>query len=155
MSGAAGAHRSTRVDRPAGDSVSAPAPYGGEWPLEASPSIAEVALKALCPRCGRRTLYAGYIRFAESCTYCGLDFTRFNVGDGPAAFLTLIIGTIIVALAIWLEVAASPPFWVHILIWLPLTVAGVMASLRFAKAALIGIEYRNQAREGRVDKREP
>ena len=28
------------------------------------------------------------------CRACGLDFARFNVGDGPAAFLTLIVGAL-------------------------------------------------------------
>ena len=130
--------------------MSAPAPYGGEWPLEASPSIAEVALKALCPRCGRRTLYAGYIRFAETCAHCGLDFTRFNVGDGPAAFLTLILGTLVVVMAIVLELTVHPPLWLHMLIWIPVTLAGVVLCLRAAKGALIAAEYRNAAREGRL-----
>ena len=53
------------------------------------PKLAEAALFGLCPRCGARTLFAGWTRFADNCRACGLDLTRFNVGDGPAAFLTL------------------------------------------------------------------
>lgn len=117
------------------------------------PSIADAALRGLCPRCGSQTLYAGLLRFAPSCRACGLDFNSFNVGDGPAAFLTLIIGTLITILAIALELSAEPPLWVHALIWLPLTLALTIGSLRLAKAALLALEYRNQAREGRIDPR--
>lgn len=114
------------------------------------PAPAQVALGGLCPACGAKTLFAGSLRFADRCPVCGLDYTRFNVGDGPAAFLTLIVGALIAGLAIWLELAVSPPWWVHAVIWLPVTVIGVMISLRIAKAALLALEYRNKAREGRI-----
>lgn len=78
---------------------------------------------------------------------CGLDITKFNVGDGPAAFLTLIIGAIIVALALWLDAAVRPPFWVHAIIWIPFTAGAVMLGLRVSKAWLLQAEYRNNARE--------
>ncbi len=73
----------------------------------------------------------------------------FNVGDGPAAFLTLILGSIVTGLAIWLELEVSPPWWVH-LVWVPVTLGAVLGSLRLAKGALIALECRNAAREGRL-----
>jgi uncharacterized protein (DUF983 family) len=79
-----------------------------------------------------------------------LDFTQFNVGDGPAAFLILIVGALITIGAVWLELAVSPPFWVHILVWLPLTLALVLGLLRLAKGALLVLEFGNRAREGRL-----
>jgi uncharacterized protein (DUF983 family) len=114
------------------------------------PSPSSVALRGLCPRCGSRTLFAGLATFAPKCRACGLDFQGFNVGDGPAAFLILIVGGLIVGLAIAVELGAQPPFWVHILLWLPLATAAVIAALRVAKAALLALEYRHRAREGRI-----
>ena len=110
----------------------------------------QVALRGLCPRCGARTLFVGIVKFAPSCRACRLDFSAFNVGDGPAAFLILIVGAIVTALAIALELAAEPPFWVHVLLWLPLTAALVVGLLRLAKGLLLALEYRHRAREGRV-----
>ena len=118
-----------------------------------APPILQVALKGLCPRCGKPTLFAKMIKFADRCSACGLDFTRFNVGDGPAAFLTLILGTIVVIGAIMLELTLHPPLWLHMLIWIPVTLAGVIWSLRLAKGALMSAEFRNAAREGRIDPR--
>ena len=109
------------------------------------PSLVRAALLGQCPRCGGRTLFAGWTRFAERCRACGLDLTRFNVGDGPAAFLTLIVGAVIVILALWLQLAAEPAWWVHGLLWGPLTVVGVILGLRLAKAALLQSEYRHKA----------
>lgn len=106
---------------------------------------AEAALLGLCPRCGAKGLFAGWLKFASRCRVCGLDFTQFNVGDGPAAFLTLIIGGIVSALAIMLQLSAHPPFWVHIVLWVPITIAAVIGGLRLAKGALLVTEYRRQA----------
>ena len=108
------------------------------------------AISGRCPQCGAATLFDGVIRFAPKCRACGLDLSAFNVGDGPAAFLTLIIGALVVAGAVTLELTVSPPFWVHVLLWLPITTGAVVGSLRVAKAALLQSEYRNAAREGRI-----
>ncbi|MBA2934698.1 DUF983 domain-containing protein [Sphingomonas sp. CGMCC 1.13654] len=121
-----------------------------ETPPTAEPTIVAAGLQGLCPRCGAKTLFDGMIRFAPRCRVCGLDYDSFNVGDGPAAFLTLIIGTIVCIAAISLELAASPPWWLHVIIWPPVTVALVIASLRVAKGMLIASEYRNRAEEGHL-----
>lgn len=115
---------------------------------EGQPGLVPAALFGLCPRCGARTLFAGMAKFADRCSACQLDFTTFNVGDGPAAFLTLIIGALITALAIGLELAAHPPFWLHALLWIPLTGAAVVWGLRAGKGALLAVEYQRRAGEG-------
>ena len=114
------------------------------------PAPFESGLTGACPRCGAKTLFAGLAGFAPKCRACGLDYSAFNVGDGPAAFLTLIIGALVVGLALTVEVGFSPPFWVHILLWLPFTATCVIFGLRIAKGMLLALEYRNAAREGRV-----
>jgi len=108
------------------------------------------AIAGLCPRCGAKALFAGPIKFAERCPACGLDFSAFNVGDGPAAFLTLIIGAIIAGSAIGVELGFSPPWWVHVLLWPVITLALLLGALRVAKGLLLALEYRNAAREGRI-----
>ena len=112
------------------------------------PSPQQVALRGLCPRCANKTLFAGIATFAPKCRACGLDFSSFNVGDGPAAFLIFIVGGVITGLAIWLELSAEPPFWVHVILWFPLTALMVVGLLRVAKAALLALEYSHRAREG-------
>ena len=124
----------------------------GEPSSKGQPALGEAALFGLCPECGAKTLFAGLTAFAPRCRVCGLDFSKFNVGDGPAAFLTMIVGTLIVILALWLQLSVEPPWWVHVLLWVPLTIGGVIGGLRFAKAALLHSECRNRAGEGRERK---
>jgi uncharacterized protein (DUF983 family) len=115
----------------------------------AAPSLAAAAFQALCPRCGAKTLFAGLTGFAPKCGNCGLDFHAFNVGDGPAAFLILIVGAIVAVGAILLDQMSGPPWWVHI-IWLPVGLSLTIYGLRVGKAALIYQEYKHRAREGRL-----
>ena len=104
-------------------------------------------MKGLCPRCGARTLFAGIATFASRCRACGLDYAAFNVGDGPAAFLIFIVGGIVVALAIALELSVAPPWWVHALLWVPLTAFLTIGLLRIAKGLLLALEYRHRIQD--------
>jgi uncharacterized protein (DUF983 family) len=118
-----------------------------EQSIEGQPSIARAALFGLCPQCGHKTLFAGLGQFADRCGNCGLDFSSYNVGDGPAALLTMGIGALIIVLALIVDTAFRPPFWVHVIIWVPFTAALTVITLRMAKAALLAAEHRNRARE--------
>ena len=138
MSGAAGARRSLRTKLP-----------GDNPKQEGQPPVWRAALFGLCPECGAPTLFDGPVKFRAKCDSCGLDYGRYNVGDGPAAFLTLIIGALLIALALTLDFALNPPLWVHILLWVPLTVAAVVYGLRLAKGALLASEHQRRAAEGR------
>jgi uncharacterized protein (DUF983 family) len=117
----------------------------------AAPEPIESATRGACPRCGEPTLFASFVRFADKCPGCGLDFTTFNVGDGPVVFMTLGIGALIVMLALWVEFTFEPGVLIHALLWIPLTLALVVVSLRFGKGLLLALEYKNAAREGRID----
>ena len=106
------------------------------------------ALAGACPRCGEGALFAGPVRFAARCEACGLELAQFNVGDGPAAFLILIVGALLTVGAIIVELAVEPAWWVH-LVWIPLGAALTVYGLRFGKGLLLAQEYRHSAREGR------
>jgi len=138
MSGAAGARRSPRTDLTNESDIK-----------KGQPPVGRAALFGLCPQCGAQTLFEGVAKFAPRCRVCGLDFESYNVGDGPAAFLTMIIGALIVVAAILVDFAFAPPFWVHVILWVPITGAAVVFGLRIAKAALLASEHQRQAAEGR------
>jgi uncharacterized protein (DUF983 family) len=123
-------------------------------PAHQAPHPLESALRGLCPRCGAPGLFATFLRFSDRCRVCGLDFAGFNVGDGAAAFLIMIVGGLMTLCAIIVELTWSPPLWVHILLWVPLTFILTVGSLRVAKGLLLALEYKNAAREGRIVKRD-
>jgi uncharacterized protein (DUF983 family) len=116
-------------------------------------TLAETILRGLsckCPRCGRGKLYAGFLTLAEKCEACGLDCAFMDSGDGPAVFIIMIAGAIVVGSALIVEVKYQPPFWVHAALWLPLTLAVTLWPLRAAKSLLIALQFFHKAAEGRL-----
>jgi uncharacterized protein (DUF983 family) len=118
-----------------------------DWYPPVSPLAAGLGCK--CPRCGRGRLFAGLLRVAERCEACGLDLAKQDSGDGPAVFVILILGFIVVGLALWVEFAYEPPFWVHAVLWIPLIVFGALLMLRPFKATLIALQYKHRWSEER------
>jgi uncharacterized protein (DUF983 family) len=108
--------------------------------------------KGRCPRCGKGHLFAGFLTVAPRCEACGLDYSFADAADGPAIFVMLIIGFVIVGLALWVEVTRNPPLWLHFVLWIPLVFVLCLPALRLAKGVLIALQYANKAEEGRWDR---
>ncbi|ODN71635.1 DUF983 domain-containing protein [Methylobrevis pamukkalensis] len=107
-------------------------------------------LRGRCPRCGNGPLFKGFLDTAPSCRACGLDFKFIDAGDGPAVFVILIVGFIVVGAALVTEVRWQPPIWLHILLWFPLTLGLGLGMLRPLKGLMIALQYKNRAEEGRL-----
>ncbi len=86
------------------------------------------------------------------CEQCGLDFAFIDAGDGPAVFVILFAGFIVVGAALIVEVVYQPPYWVHALLWAPLILVTTIGPLRPMKGLLIALQYHHKAAEGRFDK---
>jgi uncharacterized protein (DUF983 family) len=106
-------------------------------------SVARAALLCRCPRCGEGPLFTGLLTVRPSCPVCGLDFSAQDAGDGPAVFVILFLGLIVVGLAALVELKFSPPLWVHPVLWTPLIIGGAIVMLRPLKAGLIALQYRH------------
>jgi uncharacterized protein (DUF983 family) len=102
------------------------------------------ALGCRCPRCGQGKLFAGLLNVRRACEVCGLDLSAQDAGDGPAVFVILFLGLIVVGLAALVEIRFSPPMWVHLVLWTPLILGGAVAMLRPMKAGLIALQYRHR-----------
>ncbi len=53
--------------------------------------------------------------------------------------------------AVWLELSQEPPFWVHLVLWAPLSVVALLVLMPRVKALLIAMKYKHKASEGRLD----
>ncbi len=106
-----------------------------------------------CPRCGEGHLFHGFLDLRPSCEKCGLDYGFADAGDGPAVFVILIGGFIVVFAALATEFAYQPPYWVHAVLWLPLALILTLGPLRPIKGLLIALQYHHKAREGRLERR--
>lgn len=111
----------------------------------------KAGLSGRCPRCGEGRLFEGFLGVGERCGNCRLDYSFADAGDGPAVFVILIIGFVVVGLALWMEVSYTPPLWLHFMLWIPLTLVLSLVTLRALKGLLIVLQYRNKAAEGRLD----
>ncbi len=124
-------------------------------PVPPSVSPLAVAFGNCCPACGRGKLFDGFLGLAPECTACRLDYSFADAGDGPAVFVILIAGFLVVAAALVVEVVHQPPFWLHAALWGPLILLTTLMPLRLLKGLLIALQYRHEAAEGRLVRREP
>lgn len=105
-----------------------------------------------CPRCRKGKMFSGLLALRKKCESCGLDYSFADAGDGPAIFVILISGFIVVAAALIVEVKYQPPFWLHAVLWLPLILLVTLLPLRMIKGLLISLQYHYKAAPGRFDR---
>lgn len=122
-------------------------------PTQSETSVLQSAMRGLackCPRCGQGKLYAGFLTLAPACDRCGLDYAFIDTGDGPAIFIIMLAGGIVVAAALIVEVKYQPPYWLHAALWLPLILATTLLPLRAMKSLLIALQFHHKAAPGRL-----
>jgi uncharacterized protein (DUF983 family) len=98
-----------------------------------------------CPECGKGALFAGFLDLTPVCAVCGYPLAAADTGDGPAIFVILIVGFIVVFALLFTEIAFHPPIWLHLVIWLPLGAALCLGLLRPMKGLMIAAQIRNRA----------
>lgn len=102
-----------------------------------------------CPSCYEGKLFDGYLTLAPRCKACGLDFGFADSGDGPAVFVILITGFIVVGAALFVEVVYQPPYWLHAILWGAAALIVPLILLRSFKGVLIALQFRNKAAESK------
>ena len=117
---------------------------------ETALSPIRTGLACRCPRCGKGRLFQGFLALRPRCETCGLDFSFADSGDGPAVFVILVTGFIVVGAALYVEMVYSPPYWLHAALWGPLAILLPLLLLRSFKGVLIALQYKNKAQEGRL-----
>ena len=108
------------------------------------------AMAGRCPRCGQGELFAGFLAVQPQCTVCGLDLSFADSGDGPAFFVMSITGVLAVIVAFVVRFAFDAPAGVALLASFATCLSATFLSLRPAKGLLIGLQYKNDASEGRL-----
>ncbi|MEW6767181.1 MAG: DUF983 domain-containing protein [Pseudomonadota bacterium] len=108
-----------------------------------------------CPRCGKGKLYDGYLTLRPRCESCGLDYSFMDSGDGPAIFIIMIAGFIVVGAALIVEIKYQPPFWLHAALWIPLILAVTLWPLRAMKSLLLALQFHHKAAPGQLVERKP
>jgi uncharacterized protein (DUF983 family) len=116
------------------------------------PNPLAAGLMSRCPNCGEGPLFEGFLKVAARCEACGFDLAKADSGDGPAVFVILIAGFAVSFAALFVEVAFRPPIWLHLIVWLPLTLILSLALVRPLKGVMLAAQFANKASEaGRHD----
>ena len=109
--------------------------------------ILKCGWKGLCPRCGKGAMFRSWLKVADRCTVCNLDYRFAAPDDGPAFFSLCIIAFPLAFFIVWIQVAFDPAWWVHLFTSLPVMVLGTLLPLRPIKGWLVASQYVNKAHE--------
>ena len=94
-----------------------------------------------CPNCAEGRLFQGYIRVAHECSSCGQEFHHQRADDAPPYFTIMIVGHIVIPGVLILERSYAPETWVHMSIWLPLTLGLTLGVLPLVKGAIVALQW--------------
>jgi uncharacterized protein (DUF983 family) len=105
------------------------------------PGLISAALYGLCPNCRAPTLFGAPAAIADKCHSCGLEFRPLERGSRWAGVFTLVLALLLIGAALGIDAAFSPPLWLQFAFWAPVTVGGVILSLRLFKTVLLYARY--------------
>jgi uncharacterized protein (DUF983 family) len=94
-----------------------------------------------CPNCGKGILFWKYLKVQDVCPNCGEELHHNRTDDAPPYFTMLVVGHFVVGGVLSLERTFSPPTWVQLAIWLPLTLLASLWLLPRVKGSLIGLQW--------------
>jgi uncharacterized protein (DUF983 family) len=98
-------------------------------------------IRGACPQCGKGRVLKGYATMRPACATCSLELEPFRADDAPAYFTIFIVGHLIIPSMLLLEQSLQPETWVHMAIWMPLTLMLTLALLPRIKGAIIGLQW--------------
>ncbi|MEO1042927.1 MAG: DUF983 domain-containing protein [Pseudomonadota bacterium] len=111
---------------------------------------ATAAMRGRCPRCGQGELFQGYLTLRPVCSACDLDYSFADSADGPAFFVMSITGVVAVCVAFVVRFGFDAPAGAALLVSFAASIAVTFVSLRPTKGLMIGLQYKNNASEGRL-----
>ena len=94
-----------------------------------------------CPNCGKGKLFRRYLKVADSCTVCGTELSHQRADDAPAYFTITIIAHLIIPAVFVVERMWEPPYWLHLVIWLPSILAATFMLMPMVKGAIVGLQW--------------
>ena len=126
--------------------MSEPASPGAFPPL----SPFATGLMGRCPRCGKASIFEGFLALKPRCSACDLDLSTADTGDGPAFFASFFGGFVLLAVGVWLQASYEPPVWTYVLLFIvgALLIVGL---IRPVKGLLAALQYTNKAEQGRFE----
>jgi uncharacterized protein (DUF983 family) len=129
-------------------SLGAPATAGQSRPVAGNRVLTGLrrGFAGRCPNCGRGAILSRYLKVNRVCSECGLALGEFRADDAPPYFTILLVGHIVIPAMLILEEFRHPPEWVHLALWVPLTLLMTLVLLPRIKGAVIGAQWAAQTK---------
>jgi uncharacterized protein (DUF983 family) len=113
-------------------------------PASAPRSVSRAMLRGAarrCPNCGEGRMFRAYLKVVDVCERCGEELFHQRADDAPPYVVITIVAHVVISLLLAVEIAYHPPVWVHMALWLPLTIVLSLALLPPVKGALVGLQW--------------
>lgn len=116
--------------------------YGeNEAPARNVPAAMSRGARHRCPACGEGGLYRAYLKVDDTCSACGEELFHQRADDAPPYVTIFVIGHLVLAAVVGIDMAYAWPLWLHAAVWLPVTVGLCLLFLPAAKGALVGLQW--------------
>ena len=94
-----------------------------------------------CPAGGEGRLFRAFVKVADRCSVCGEDLHHHRADDFPAYLTIFIVGHVVVPLAMFVEIAYMPSYWLHTLLWTPLVIGLSVGLLQPIKGTIVALQW--------------
>lgn len=94
-----------------------------------------------CPACGTGCVFNAYLKVSPLCAVCSEELYHHRADDAPPYAVIFVVGHIVVPLMVLLEEFVRPEVWVHLVLWLPLTLILSLVLLPPLKAMLVNLQW--------------
>jgi uncharacterized protein (DUF983 family) len=95
-----------------------------------------------CPCCGKGRMFGAFLKVRDRCEVCGEELFHHRADDFPAYIVILIVGHVLVPAVLSVETNFAPSYWVHLMLWLPLTLILTLGLLQPVKGAIVALQWR-------------
>ncbi len=98
-------------------------------------------LLGVCPACGSGRLFRAWLKPCDQCDNCHEDYTHQRADDLPAYLVILLVGHITVGGFMMTDMVWLVSGWVHLIIWVPLTLILSLLLIQPVKGGVIGLQW--------------
>lgn len=96
-----------------------------------------------CPQCGTGKLFQHFGKSVAACEHCHETISHHRADDFPAYLNIFVVGHVVVPAFVIVERLVTWSPWLHLAIWVPLTIIMAVGLLQPIKGAVIGMQWAN------------
>lgn len=114
---------------------------GGEDAVRPLGRAIKRGLYGRCPHCGDGKLFRAFLKPVDRCANCQEDYRPQRADDLPPYLVIFIVGHIVIGGYMMTDLVWLVPTWVHMAIWVPLTLFLSLIMMQPIKGGVIGLQW--------------